>query len=77
MKKLGLVLLLWLSACCLIFEQVSSSKRTLFNEALNTLGKSVPSNWKENDGLYWKSLDIAMGRDYSALQVKGTWWSWL
>jgi len=36
----------------------------LYNEALGTLGKHVPSNWKENDGLFWKSIDIAVGKDY-------------
>jgi len=71
MKKSSLVLLLWLCTCCLVFGQVSSAKRALFNEALNTIGKRVPSGWKENDGLFWKSLDIAVGKDYTALQVNG------
>jgi len=71
MKKLTLVLFLWLSAFCLVFGQVNSARRTLFNEANNTIGKHVPSSWKENEGLYWKSLDIAVGKDYSAVQVKG------
>jgi hypothetical protein len=71
LKKLSLVLLLWLSAFCLIFGQVSSAKKSLFNEANNTIGKRVPSKWKENDGLFWKSLDIAVGKEYSAVQVKG------
>jgi len=71
MKKLSLVLLLWLSAFCLVFGQVSSARKSLFTEANNTIGKRVPSSWKENDGLYWKSLDIAVGKDYSAVQLKG------
>jgi len=71
MKKLSLVLLLWLSAFCLIFGQVNSARKTLFNEAYNTIGKRVPSSWKENEGIYWKSLDIAVGKDYSAAQLKG------
>jgi len=71
MKKLSLVLLLWLSAFCLVFGQVSSAKRTLFNEANNTIGKRVPSSWKENDGLFYKSLNFAVGVEYSAVQVKG------
>ena len=71
MKKLSLVLLLWLSVFCLVFGQVSSARKTLFTEANNTIGKRVPSGWKENEGLYWKSLDIAVGKEYSAVQVKG------
>jgi hypothetical protein len=71
MKKLSLVLLVWLSTFCLVFGQVSSAKKSLFNEANNTIGKRVPSSWKENEGLYWKSLNIAVGKDYSAVQVKG------
>jgi len=70
MKKLSLVLLLWLSAFCLVFGQVSSARKSLFNEANNTIGKRVPSSWKENDGLYWKSLNIAVGKEYSVVQVK-------
>ena len=42
MKKLSLVFLLWVFACCLVFGQVSSAKRRLFDEAL---GKRVPSGW--------------------------------
>jgi hypothetical protein len=71
MKKLSLVLLLWLSAFCLVFGQVNSARKSLFTEANGTIGKRVPSSWKENDGLYWKSLNIAAGKDYSAVQVKG------
>jgi len=69
MKKLSLVLLLLLCASCLIFGQVSSSKRRLFNEALDTVGKRVPSGWIEHNGLFWKSRDIPMGKDYIALTV--------
>ena len=71
MKKLSLVLLLWLCACCLVFGQVNSARRALFNEANGTVGKRVPSGWKEWEGLFWKSTDIAIGKDYTALQVKG------
>jgi len=71
MKKLSLVLLLWLCACCLVFGQVNSARRALFNEANGTVGKRVPSGWKEWDGLFWKSTDISVGKDYTALQVKG------
>jgi len=71
MKKLSLVLLLWLCAICLVFGQVNSARRALFNEANGTVGKRVPSGWKEWEGLFWKSTDIAIGKDYTALQVKG------
>jgi len=74
MKKLSLVLLLWLCACCLVFGQVSSAKRALFNEGLNTIGKRVPSGWTLHDGLYWKSYnanDIVGGKDWLALQLNG------
>jgi hypothetical protein len=74
MKKLMLVLLLWLCACCFVFGQVSSAKRTLFNEALNTVGKRVPSGWSLHEGMYWKSYnakDIVGGKDWLALQLNG------
>jgi hypothetical protein len=65
MKKLSLVLLLWLYACCLVFGEGSSSRMGLFNEALGTVGKRVPSGWIENDGSYWKSRDIAIGKEFT------------
>jgi hypothetical protein len=70
-KKITLVLLLWLCSCSLIFGQVSSSKRRLFNEASGTVGKQAPSDWIEHEGLFWKSVDILMGKDYIALDVNG------
>ena len=70
MKKFSLVLLLWLCACCLVFGQVSSARRRLFNEALGTVGKRVPSGWIENDGSYWKSRDISIGKDFMMATVK-------
>jgi len=69
MKKLSLVLLLSLCACCLVFGQVSSAKRKLFNEALGTVGKRVPSGWIEDGGKYWKSLDFSIGKEYIQLTV--------
>jgi len=71
MKKASLVLLLWLCACCLIFGQVSSSKRKLFTEANGMVGKRVPSGWVENGGIFWKSLDFAIGKEYSSVQPNG------
>jgi len=70
MKKLAMVLLLWLCACCLIFGQVSSSRRRLFNEAVGRVGKRVPSGWIEYSGQFWKSLDIAVGTEYTALEAE-------
>jgi len=69
MKKLSLVLLLWLCACSLVFGQVSSAKRRLFNEALGTVGKSAPSGWIENNGSYWKSRDISIGKEFMMVNV--------
>jgi len=67
MKKLGLILLLCLCAC----GQGAPSKKSLFNEALDTVGKSPPSGWIENDGSYWKSLDLSVVKDWIVLQVDG------
>jgi hypothetical protein len=50
MKKQRLVLLLWLCACCLAFMQGCTSRKDLFNEALDMIGKGVPSGWIDNDG---------------------------
>jgi len=69
MKKLSLVLLLWLCACCLVFGQASSSKRRLFTEALNTIGKRPPSGWVKYKGSYWKSRDISYGKEYMLVNV--------
>jgi len=69
MKKPVMVLLLWLCVCCLIFGQVSSSKRRLFNEAAGTVGKRVPSGWIADGDKFWKSLDIAVDREYTALEA--------
>jgi len=43
--------------------------RNLLNEANGTVGNRVPSGWKENGGLYWKSFDLGVGKDWIALQV--------
>ena len=43
--------------------------RNLLNEALVTVGNRVPSGWKENGGLYWKSFDLGVGKDWTALYV--------
>jgi hypothetical protein len=67
MKKLSLVLLICLCAC----GQGAPSRKSLFNEALGTVGKSPPSGWIENDGSYWKSLDLSVGKDWIVLQVDG------
>jgi len=71
MKKLSLVLLLWLCACCLVFGQVSSTKRKLFTEALGTVGKRPPSGWVKYNGSYWKSRDISYGKEYMLVNVNG------
>jgi len=43
--------------------------RNLLNEANGTVGNRIPSGWKENGGLYWKSFDLGVGKDWIALQV--------
>jgi len=45
--------------------------RNMLNEANGTVGNRVPSGWVAHDSLFWKSLDIAVGKDWIALQVKG------
>jgi len=45
--------------------------RSLLTEANNTLGNRVPSGWVAHDGLFWKSLDIAVGKEWTASQVNG------
>ena len=69
MKKISLVLLLCLCACGVVFGQVSSAKRRLFNEALGMVGKGVPSGWIEHDGSFWKSRDFSIGKEWTTLTV--------
>jgi hypothetical protein len=69
MKKLSLVLLLWLCAFCLAFGEGSSSRMGLFNEAVGTVGRRVPSGWIEDGGSYWKSRDFAIGKEFSMVNA--------
>jgi hypothetical protein len=45
--------------------------RNLLIEANGTVGNRVPSGWVTHNGLFWKSLDLAVGKEWIALQVKG------
>jgi photosystem II stability/assembly factor-like uncharacterized protein len=45
--------------------------RSLLNEAIGTVANRVPSGWMAYGGLFWKSLDLAVGIDWAALQVNG------
>jgi len=67
MKKLALVLLI----CLCAFGQGSSSKTSLFNEALDTVGNRPPSGYIEDGDSYWKSRDLSVGKDWIVLQTNG------
>jgi hypothetical protein len=71
MKKMSLVLLLFLCACGLAFAEGSYSRTSLFNEANGMIDKRLPSGWTEGGGLYYKSQDFAVGKEYTALHVNG------
>jgi photosystem II stability/assembly factor-like uncharacterized protein len=45
--------------------------RNLLFETNGTVGNRVPSGWAAYGGLLWKSLNLAVGIDWAALQVRG------
>jgi hypothetical protein len=67
MKKLSLILLICLCAC----GQSSPSRISLFNEANSTVGNRPPSGYIEDGDSYWKSRDLAVGKDWIVLQTSG------
>ena len=71
MKKLSLVLLSLLCACCLVFMQGCTSKKSLFTKALDMMGKGVPSGWIEDNGSYWNTRNFRYGKEFMMANVDG------
>jgi DNA-binding transcriptional regulator of glucitol operon len=67
MKKISLVLVICLCAC----GQGSSSRISQFNEANGMVGNRPPSGYIEDGDSYWKSRDLAVGKDWVVLQTNG------